>query len=93
MTELEQLRKENQRLADALAKAQRLNDGLGRDKDQAFELLQLVVMRQSSSRSYVIHARDLKAYDPKRWILRIAKDPTSGDLHLSVKDSTHARKG
>ena len=83
--ELKHLRAEVQRLTEALSTAHSKLDGVSKDKDDAFTIIQMVVAEQPGQR-YTIDRKHLERYDPKQWTLDIVKDPTDHGLHLTLRD-------
>lgn len=79
----QKLQKEIDRLTKALGAAQALNAGLERDKDRAWELVQLV-LGQLPGRKITIPVYDVMFYKPDRCTVKQERDDRMGELRLEL---------
>jgi len=86
--ELRTARKEIQRLARALERAQSLNTGLQQDKDWAYRILTMLVKKQGT---VILYRSELERHNPATCELKIERD-MPGNTRLSVTAHTRSTR-
>lgn len=81
----QKLQKEIDRLTKALSQAQSLNAGLEKDKDRAWEMVQMMLM-QAPKRRLVVEPITMHAYDRGRYTTLVSKEEVTGALILQLKE-------
>lgn len=78
------LERQNNRLREALADAQGLNEGLQQDKDDAHQLVQMILNRLPG-KTFLLTQEDMIVYDPRRWY--VERTPTvAGAIRYRLKE-------